>query len=65
MTRRFVFSKSDSRQILLDQVQQLLHEARRMAPGVERERVLRRARSIEVEANLEEWANSPGLRSPD
>ena len=35
-----------------------------LLPSMEREALLMEARAIDVAANIEEWLNSPGLRSP-
>jgi hypothetical protein len=33
-------------------------------PGIERDRLLRRARQAETGAQISEWLRSPGLQSP-
>jgi hypothetical protein len=33
--------------------------------GTQRDDLLRRARRADIAAHLEDWANSPGLRSPN
>jgi hypothetical protein len=48
-------------QRLTDQAERLKKEARGTPPGIERERLLRRARHAETAAHMEQ---SPGLRSP-
>jgi hypothetical protein len=42
----------------------LREQARSMAPGRERELLLRKARQIETAAHINEWLSSPGLRPP-
>lgn len=42
----------------------LREAAKLLPPGIERERLLRRARQAEVGAYISEWFKSPGLRSP-
>jgi hypothetical protein len=65
MSRRFIiFERLDSRQILINQANELLTEAERMPSGVERDRILKRARAIQTEIDVESWANSPGLQPP-
>jgi hypothetical protein len=46
------------------EAQRLRKEARGTPPGVERERLIRRARLAETGAHMSEWLSSPGLRSP-
>jgi hypothetical protein len=65
MSRRFIiFERLDSRQILINQANELLTEAERMPSGVERDRILKRARAIQTKIDVESWANSPGLQPP-
>ena len=49
---------------LSEEAQRLRKEARGTPPGVERERLIRRARLAETGAHMSEWLSSPGLRSP-
>jgi hypothetical protein len=42
----------------------LRKEARGVYPGVEREKLLRRARQAETAAHIQEWLTSPGLQAP-
>ncbi len=51
-------------QRLTDQAERLKKEARGTPPGIERERLLRRARHAETAAHMEQWLMSPGLRAP-
>jgi hypothetical protein len=51
--------------------ERLIKEARiareradQLPPGAEREDLLEKAREADVAANINEWVNSPGLRSP-
>lgn len=39
-------------------------KADKLAPGVERDDLLRRAGRADTASHLDEWANSPGLRPP-
>ena len=40
-------------------------KAEQLPPSMEREALLKRARAVDIAANIEEWLNSPGLRSPE
>jgi hypothetical protein len=51
-------------QRLTDQAQRLRKEAKGTPPGVERERLLRRARQAEAAAHMEQWLTSPGVHAP-
>jgi hypothetical protein len=42
----------------------LREEAKSLPPGVERDRLLRKARQDEVALHVTEWLKSPGLRPP-
>lgn len=64
MSRHNIFERLDARRLLLDQVNELMTEAERMPCGVERDRILKRARAIQTEIEVESWANSSGLQPP-
>jgi hypothetical protein len=65
MSRCFIiFERLDTRQILIKRANDLLTEAERMPCGVERDRILKRARAIQTEIEVESWANSSGLQPP-
>jgi hypothetical protein len=49
---------------LADQAERLRKEARGIPPGIEREKLLRRARQAETAAHMQEWLTSPGLQPP-
>jgi hypothetical protein len=49
---------------LADQAERLRKEARGTPPGIEREKLLRRARQAETAAHMQEWLTSPGLQPP-
>ena len=36
-----------------------------LAPSLERDDLLRKARQADIAAKLDDWANSPGLKAPD
>jgi hypothetical protein len=38
--------------------------AERLPPGKEREDLLKKARQTDVAAHIEDWLNSPGLKTP-
>ncbi|RXT49172.1 hypothetical protein B5V03_15080 [Bradyrhizobium betae] len=42
----------------------LRDEARSLPPGIERERLIRKARQAETGSHISEWLRSPGLRAP-
>jgi hypothetical protein len=47
-----------------DKVKRLRKEAQGTPPGVERERLLRRASQAETAAHISEWLSSQGLKPP-
>ena len=49
---------------LVDEAERLRKQARGTPPGIERERLIRRARQIETASHVSEWLSSPGLRAP-
>jgi hypothetical protein len=51
-------------QRLSEAAQQLRKEARGTPPGVERDRLIRRARVAETASHINEWLSSPGLKAP-
>jgi hypothetical protein len=61
--RRFEHSTS-----LKDRLTSLAKDVRdkaaKLRPGIERDQLLKKARQADTAAHLDEWANSPGLRSP-
>ena len=65
MTGRRRFTQAQSlKQRLIEQVMRLREEAKLMAPGLDRERLLRKARQTETAAHIDEWLSSPGLQAP-
>jgi hypothetical protein len=61
--RRFKqFDPLDKR--LSEEAQRLRKEARGTSPGVERERLIRRARLAETASHMSEWLSSKGLQPP-
>ena len=49
---------------LADEAKRLRKVAQGTPPGIERDRLLRRARQAEIGAHMSEWLRSPGLRTP-
>jgi hypothetical protein len=65
MFQRHRFEQTD----LLDkrfseEASRLRKEARGTPPGVERNRLVRRAQRAEIGAHISEWFSSPGLKAP-
>jgi hypothetical protein len=63
MERRFKQSVPID-QRLIEQAKRLRKEAKGIPPGVEREKLIRRARQVETAAHIQEWLTSPGLQAP-
>ncbi|UGY14563.1 hypothetical protein HAP48_0039455 [Bradyrhizobium septentrionale] len=49
---------------LTDEAERLRKQARGTPPGIERERLIRRARQIETASHISEWLSSPSLKAP-
>ena len=49
---------------LSQEVERLRKEARGTPPGVERDKLIRKARLAETASHMNEWLSSPGLQSP-
>jgi hypothetical protein len=49
---------------LTEEAARLRREAEAAPPGIERERLVRRARQAETAAHMSEWLTSPGLLPP-
>jgi hypothetical protein len=65
MAERRRFKQAQSlKQRLIEQVRRLREEAKLMAPGLDREMLLRKARQTETAAHIDEWLSSPGLKPP-
>lgn len=64
MKSRNLFAPKDTRQILIDQAELLRAQAEAMPFGVERDRLLKQVRQVEIQANLGSWVQSPGLQPP-
>ena len=63
MQERAGFKQTD-KQRLSEDAAKLRNEALDTRPGVERERLLRRAQEAECALELKGWTNSPGLQPP-
>ena len=50
---------------LTDEAVRLRKEARGTPPGIERERLMRRARQAETGSQIHAWLTSPGLHAPE
>jgi hypothetical protein len=51
-------------QRLTEEAQRLRKEAQGTRPGIDRERLIRRARQAETASHIDEWLSSPGLQPP-
>ena len=49
---------------LVEEAKRLRKQAQGTPPGIERERLVRRARQAEAASHLTEWLNSRGLQAP-
>jgi hypothetical protein len=63
MRRRFKQTET-LEQRLSEEVAKLRKEAQSAPPGIERERLIRRARQAETASQMNEWLSSPGLQPP-
>jgi hypothetical protein len=64
MERRHFTQTTSLDQRLEIEAQRLRKEARGTPPGVEREKLIRRARQVETAARIQEWFSSPELQPP-
>jgi hypothetical protein len=65
MQRRRRFKQTETLETrLTEEAASLRLEARGTPPGIERERLIRRARQAETAAHVSEWLRSPGLQPP-
>jgi predicted trehalose synthase len=65
MQKRRRFKQTESlEQRLTEEAAKLRKEAQGTPPGVERERLIKRARQAETASHLSEWLASPGLQPP-
>ena len=65
MTKRRRFKHSTSfKERLATFAKDVRDQAEKLKPGPEKESLLLRARQADAAADLDEWANSPGLQAP-
>lgn len=62
--RRPISHSSPLEERLAEEAKRLRLKAKTMAPGREREELMRRARQAETGAHMTEWLTSPGLQPP-
>lgn len=65
MPSRSFFNRKDPHELLAAEALKLREQARTMPFGVEQDRLLKKARQLDTEANLAKWAQSSGLKRPD
>ncbi len=65
MERRRFKQTNPLGQRLAEQAKRLREEARGTPPGIDRDRLIRRARQAETAARIDDWLSSPGLASPE
>lgn len=61
---RSPYSRTDSKDVIANMISETLQAAMKMPPGVERDRLLRKAGQDDVAAHLHVWAHSSGLQGP-
>jgi hypothetical protein len=64
MERRRLKQTGPLDQRLEEQAKLLRKEAQGTPPGVERDKLIRRARQAETAAHIQQWLSSPGLQPP-
>jgi hypothetical protein len=64
MRRRRLAQSTSLDQRLEEQAKRLCLEAKDTPPGMEREKLIRRARQAETAAHMQQWLSSLGLRPP-
>jgi hypothetical protein len=64
MRRRHFTHTTTLEQRLAQEAERLRQEARGTPPGIERERMIRRARQAETALHVNEWLSSPALKAP-
>jgi hypothetical protein len=65
MERRRFKQTESLEQRLAEEASRLRKEARGTPPGVERDRLTRRARQAETGVHISNWLRSPGLQPPN
>jgi hypothetical protein len=64
MERRRIKQTVSLKDRLASFANEVREKALQLRPGPERDALLKKARQADTAANLDEWANSPGLRPP-
>jgi len=64
MKRRSFKQTTSLDQRLTEQAERLRKEAQGTPPGVERDRLIRKARQAETASHMQEWLTSRGLQVP-
>jgi hypothetical protein len=64
MPRRSFKENASLDQRLAEQAKRLRDQAQNVPPGIEREKLIRRARQAETFAHMQDWLRSPGLHPP-
>lgn len=64
MSREPIQQTTTLEERLTEEARRFRKEARGTPPGVERERLIRRARRAEIAAHLREWSTLPGRQAP-
>ena len=64
MQRRRFKQTTPLDQRLTEQAERLRKEAQGTPPGVQRDKLVRRARQLETASHMQDWLSSPGLRVP-
>jgi hypothetical protein len=64
MQRRCFTQTAPLGQRLEEQAKRLRREAKGIYPGIEREKLIRRARQAETASQIDQWVISKGLKTP-
>ena len=64
MQRRRLIQTAPLEQRLEARAKRLRQEARGTPPGIEREKLIRRARQAETASHINQWISSKGLQPP-
>jgi hypothetical protein len=64
MPERRRFTQTTSLERLAEEAKRLRKQAQGTPPGIERERLVRRARQAETTTRMTEWLTSCGLQAP-
>jgi hypothetical protein len=63
MKRRHFTHTTILKERLAQEAERLRQEAKGTPPGIERERMIRRARQAETALHFNDWLSSPGLKA--